>query len=172
MGPWLRSGSTRRSGPASCASRERAIPKTGHGWEVPAVLRTMEVATSDSYRSVTGEWGQGSPRGPDEWLSPPAVTQPPDNGEPNDTPATAVPLAPDTTVTGSAHRGTDVDYYAVTTAPGENSLKFTVGGTPTVGVSLSLYDPTGTRVPMTFGDGTVPGTVEYGRMSSRMPRTS
>ena len=138
-----------------------AIPKTGNGWEVPAVLRAMEVATWDSYRSVTGEWGQGSPRGPYEWLTPPLVTPPSDAGEPDDTPATAVPLAPDTMVTGSAHRGTDVDYYSVTTAPGRNSVKFTVGGTPTVGVSLSLYDPTGTRVPMTFGDGAVPGTVAY-----------
>ena len=138
-----------------------AIPKAGHGWEAPAVLRAMEVPTSDTYRSVIGEWGQGSPRGPHEWLAPPAVGLAPDSGEPNDTSATATPLAPDTTATGSAHHGSDVDYYALATAAGQNSLTFTVGGTPTLGVSLSLYDPSDTRVPMTFNAGKVPGTVVY-----------
>ncbi len=137
------------------------VPTTGYRWEVPAILRAQEVPTSDHYRSVIGEWGEGNPNGPFEWSTAPVTAPPADRGEPNDTPETALPLAPDVTATGYVSRDTDVDWYAVTAAAGEHRLTFTVGGMPTLGVSLNLYDAAAAPVPMAFDDGTMPGTVNY-----------
>ncbi len=134
------------------------IAADGSGWEAPGVLRALEVPISDQDRSVVGEWGQGGSWGPFEWQQPPPLGPPADTGEPNDTPDTATPLAPETTVTGLVHRGDDVDWYTLTTGPRQESLTFTVGGTPTLGVRVRLYDAAGTEVPTVFGDGEVPGT--------------
>ncbi len=137
------------------------ITSDGSGWEPPGVLRALEVPLSASDLPVVGEWGQGGSWGPLEWQQPPALVPPADTGEPNNTPDTATPLAPDATVTGFVHRNDDVDWYTLTTGDGQDSLTFTVGGTPTLGVRLRLYDTAGTEVPTVFGDGDAPGTGAY-----------
>ena len=146
------------------------ITSDGSGWEPPGVLRALEVPISDQGRSVIGEWGQGGSWGPFEWLQPPPLSPPVDTGEPNDTPDTATPLAPDSAVTGLVHRGDDVDWYTLTTGAGQDSLTFTVGGTPTLGVRLRLFDTAGAEVPTVFADGDVPGTGSY--RASVQPNTT
>ena len=129
--------------------------------EVPDAVRAIETATSPTYRSILGEWGTLDSTGPREWISPPDVGVPADVGEPNDTPETATPLAAATTAQGRVHRGEDVDWYSLTVPADQNSVTFTVGGTPTVGVSLALFDASGTQVPMSFGPGGTGGTIAY-----------
>ena len=34
-------------------------------------MRILEAPTSDTYRSMLGEWGYGSPLGPRDWSEPP-----------------------------------------------------------------------------------------------------
>jgi hypothetical protein len=55
----------------------------------------------------------------------------------------------------------DVDWYAVHVPDGDNSLRLEVDGRPIVGVALTLYDAKGLRVPMLFGPGERPGSIEY-----------
>ncbi len=139
----------------------KAVPKGGYAAEEPAVLRILETPTDDAYRSVLGEWGQTSRSGPFEWLEPPDVTAPPSVAEANDSPATAQALPAATKVTDRVQAEHDVDWYSFTVPRGQNSVTFTVGGQPSVGVSLSLADVDGTTVPMTFMEGDAPGTVSY-----------
>ncbi len=138
-----------------------ATKKDAVGWEPPGMLRALEVPASDLYRSVVGEWGQDSPFGPYEWQAPPPAPLTVDAGEPNDTPETATPLAAASVAVGRVHRGEDVDHYAVAIPAGQNSLTFTVHGSPTVGVRLTLLAADGSEVPMSLGLGEQPGAVEY-----------
>ena len=55
----------------------------------------------------------------------------------------------------------DVDWYAFSVPLDQNSVRFTVGGRPSVGVKLTLLDDDGASVPMTFEQGDEPGTVTY-----------
>jgi hypothetical protein len=137
------------------------ITQDGSGWEVPEVIKAIEVASSATDRSVLGEWGQGNSWGPYEWEQPPSLVPPPDSGEPNDTPDTATPLDLGTAVTGYVHHDQDVDYYAVRTGPGQNTLTIAVDGTPTLGVRVQLFDASGTEVPTVFGNGAAPGSGAY-----------
>jgi Mg-chelatase subunit ChlD len=137
------------------------VRKGGYSREVPAVLRVVEHATDDSYRSILAEWGQSSPNGPRELLDPPDLTPVVDADQPDDTPEQARPLAASTVARDRVHRGEDVDWYTITVPDGQNSVTFTVAGDPSVGVALTMVDAAGQPVAMTFGPGAVPGTVAY-----------
>jgi Mg-chelatase subunit ChlD len=128
--------------------------------EVPATLRIIEQPQTAGYRSVLGEFGTG-PDGSYEIQHPPALTVPDYAIDPNNTPDAATQLAAGTTASSTVHTGEDVDWYAVSAPAGQNTLAFSVAGSPVVGVSLVLQDSTGASVPMKFGPGTEPGTVRY-----------
>jgi hypothetical protein len=129
--------------------------------ELPGVLRIREQPTDDGYRSVVAEWGQASRAGPYE-LAHPSISRAGDAGaDDNDTPETADPFESGVPANGRVHIDRDVDWYTIGIPEGQNSLRLEVAGTPTVGVSLTLMDPGGIEVPMTFGRGTQPGTVGY-----------
>ncbi len=128
--------------------------------EVPDQLRVIEQATDDQYRSVVAEWGDANQNGIHEALDPPALTVPQTGPDGNDTQATATPLAAGTPVQDTAHAGQDVDWYSVQVPGTQNTLAFTVGGTPFVGVSLALFDANGGQVPMTYSPGDA-GTAQY-----------
>lgn len=129
--------------------------------ERPAALRVIEHPTDDRYRSILAEWGYASPAGPRDLLEPPDLTPVVEDDLDDDTPETARSLAPAATARGLVHRGEDVDWYAVAVPEGQRSIDLTVGGTPSVGVALTMIDATGAEVPMTFEDGPDPGTVRY-----------
>ncbi len=120
--------------------------KKGHyAIEEPATVRVLEAPTSDTYRSILGEWGYGSPLGPRDWSEPPDVAVAADLNDDDNTPETARTLTPGTTAAGRVHRDEDVDWYSIAVPLGQNSISIDVGGVPTVGVSLTLFDDTGRR---------------------------
>ena len=53
-------------GPVRPAHRARPLKKGNYAIEEPATVRVLEAPTSDTYRSILGEWGYGSPLGPRE----------------------------------------------------------------------------------------------------------
>ena len=128
---------------------------------LPATLRALERPTDASYRSVLGQWGQDRSEGPQEWITPPTpidVTSGPDG---NDTPATATPLASGTPVSGRVHIDEDVDWYSLSIPEGANSVRLHLSGTPTLAARVSLYDASGTSVPLVPGPRDASGGVEY-----------
>ena len=139
----------------------KAVPKKGYAAEVPASLRILETPSDATYRSVLGEWGQVSREGPHEWLQPPDVMAVQGVADANDTPATAQPLPADTRISGRVQAEHDIDWYTISVPSDQNSVRFTVGGKPSVGVSLTLVDGSGSPVPMAFEQGDAPGTVVY-----------
>ena len=136
------------------------VRKGMYSIELPFSVRFLEMPTSETYRSILGEWGADDPRGPREWLEPPAQTVFADEDDGDDTPETARTLVPGTTASGRAHREADVDWYRIGIPRGQNSLRIAVGGVPAVGVSLTLFDAAGGTVPMTFQVGEA-GEVVY-----------
>ncbi len=145
----------------------RFVRFTGHrpgtstaDWEEPATIRIIEHATDATYRSVVGEWGQIDRTGIYEQLLPPDLTTVIDapGGE---TPQTAEPLTAGQVVTGRVQHDQRVHWYRVTVPAGQNTLTFTLGGTPFVGAGITLMDSAGAAVAMTTADGPQPGTVRY-----------
>ncbi len=175
LGPWQRVGSyvLERAADGSVAPFELDEPSwaryvrlsadlpagDARQVEFPGQVEVLERVTDDEYRSILGEWGYTSDRGPYELLvSRAAVTQEldPDAG---DTPETATLLASDTVRTDRAEILEDVDWYRVGVPAGHNTLTFEVQGVPTVGVNLSLFDASGGARPM---DSTaIPGGERY-----------
>ncbi len=66
-----------------------------------------------------------------------------DLNDDDNTPETARTLTPGTTAAGRVHRDEDVDWYSIAVPQGQNSISIDVGGVPTVGVSLTLFDDAG-----------------------------
>jgi von Willebrand factor type A domain len=128
--------------------------------ELPGTLRAIEAPTSSTYHSVFAEYGS-TQAGDYEIQDPPAVDAPSYAPDGNDTPETASLLDVDQTASGTAHTGDDVDWYDVSVPDGQNTLTFTLHGSPSVGVSLTLQDPTGGSIPMRYEPGADPGSVQY-----------
>jgi Mg-chelatase subunit ChlD len=128
--------------------------------ELPGMLSAFEVPTDATNRSIMGEYGP-TQAGPYEVANPPALTAPDYAPDGNDTPDAATPLAQGQTVTSTVHTGQDVDWYDVVAPAGQNTLTFTLQGTPRVGTSLVLQDDSGASVPMTFAHGQDPGSATY-----------
>ena len=128
--------------------------------ELPGTLQAFEVPTDAKNRSILGEYGP-THAGPYEVVNPPALEAPDYAPDANDTADTATPLTEGQTASSTVHTGQDVDWYDVVAPAGQNTLTFTVQGTPRVGVSLSLVDDAGVSVPMTFGHAQDPGSATY-----------
>ncbi len=135
----------------------RFIRFTGQGpaekgyWEMPATLRVLERPVGDDYRSILGAWGRNDPVGVYEWLLPPdpsALELGFDLNDGNDTPETATPLMPDVEVDARVRRGEDIDWYALTIPPDENTLRLTLKAPASAGLSLSLQDSAGNPVEL------------------------
>jgi hypothetical protein len=99
--------------------------------------------------------------GPFEHALPPDLAPVVEADLDDDTAPMARPLAAGVLARDLVHRGEDIDWYALTVPEGQRSVVFAVGGDPSVGVALALFDATGAQVPMSFGNGTAPGTMEY-----------
>ena len=176
VGPWQAIGTwdLKRAGDGSVApfsfdtpTWARFVQLTGtplkkgyYSIEEPATIRILEAPTSDAYRSILGEWGFNAPVGPHDWITQSGDAVAADLNDGDNTPETARPLIPGTTAAGRVHRDQDVDWYSIAVPTGQNSISIDVGGVPTVGVSLTLFDLSGQEVPMTFGEGT-DGGLQY-----------
>jgi hypothetical protein len=128
---------------------------------LPATVRVVERAPDATYRSILGEWG-GSSRGPLEWREA-LVDAEPELPPPDapDVPEEALPLGAGEVARGTAHRGRDVDWYALGVPDRHQSLRLTLRGVPAVGTALTLVDESGAPVPTIVSPGAIPGSVEY-----------
>jgi hypothetical protein len=132
--------------------------------ELPAAIRLLEADASDTFRSVAGEWGYGSPAGPFEWAQGGEVDTVEEVAAGAASPeaqGTDRALLPGDRVSGRVSRGQDVDWYALTIPADQVTARFVVSGRPSVGVGLALYDESGAEVPMGLEPGARPGTVEH-----------
>ncbi|GIW04524.1 MAG: hypothetical protein KatS3mg059_1144 [Thermomicrobiales bacterium] len=137
------------------------LAEASHFMEYPAVIRIFERATDDTYRSVTGEWGQDTPFGPYELLQSPATAQTTGERGQNETQQDATPLRLENPVSDSAQIGRDVDWYLIEVPPDQNVLELTITGEPTVGVTVSLVDEAGNAVPLTATGASSPREATY-----------
>jgi len=118
--------------------------------EFPATVEVIERATGDDYRSILGEWGYTSNRGPYEWLVPTALNEVELGPDAGDTVETATLLSPGSIRADQAEILEDIDWYRLEVPRDHNTLGIDVEGLPTVGVRLSLFDAGGQRHEMRF----------------------
>jgi len=111
--------------------------------EFPATVEVIERATDDEYRSILGEWGYTSNRGPYEWLVPTAFSEVELGPDAGDTAKEATPLAIGSVRADQAEILEDIDWYRLEVPRDHNTLGIDVEGLPTVGVRLSLFDAGG-----------------------------
>ncbi|MBS2029499.1 MAG: ABC transporter substrate-binding protein [Deltaproteobacteria bacterium] len=117
----------------------------------PEVLTNLAFGPGDLYLQVRGaarkgpdgKWTRDSENAKDPYRL--TVTAAPDDGtkehEPNNTPETATPLAPNQTLRGTIHPKKDVDFYRLdlTSLPVKTTIKASVTGILKVDVALYLY---------------------------------
>ena len=111
--------------------------------EYPGRIEVHERGTDDEYRSILGEWGYVSDRGPYELLVPPRLRTTELDPDAGDSVELATPLEPGVLRTDRAEILEDVDWYRVVVPAGSNTLTIDVDGVPTVGVGLTLHDQDG-----------------------------
>ncbi len=141
LGPVRPAHWAHRSRRATTPSRSQ--PRSGSSRLPPATRIDRSWASGDT--AARSDRATGASR--------PTVAVAADLNDDDDTPETARTLTPGTTAAGRVHRDEDIDWYSIVVPAGQNSISIDVGGVPTVGVSLTLFDDTGTEVPMTFGEG-------------------
>jgi len=115
--------------------------------EWPAAIRVNERPTDDEYRSILGEWGYTSRRGPYELLVPATASAADLGPDAADTRELATPLALDALRVDSAEILEDTDWYRIEIPLDHNTLTIELGGVPNVGVGLTLFDPGGVEQP-------------------------
>lgn len=126
---------------------------------LPAEVRVIEHPTDDAYRSVVGEWGQSSPRGPFEALVPEALSAATaDEPDAPDEPALAAVVAEGEPVHGQVARSRDEDWYEVTVPPGQNELTLRLATERLTDVRMTILDADGR--PAEFGVSDDPATGE------------
>jgi len=125
------------------------IPAEADEIELPAKVSVREQATDETYRSIVGEWGDGSPAGPFEALgaAPSMVATADDAG---DTLAEARELEPGSRAVDRVEIGSDIDWFSVTIPPDHDTLELAVEGHPFVGVAVTLVDEAGNEQAMPF----------------------
>lgn len=116
--------------------------------EYPEQLVIHEAPISSDYRSVLGAFGSVNPAGYYEVLNPPAIADVSDDQDAPDDAANALGLDLGQTIKGRAQVDTDVDWYRVTAPRRDNTLVFTLTGTPTVDVVVRLYNTDNVEVPV------------------------
>ncbi len=117
---------------------------------MPAKLGIAERPTDDVYRSILGQWGQGSPRGIQEVLVAAAVGEAFEDIDVADAPADASPLAAAAVVQGVVARNVDVDWYLLHVPSGDDTLTVRVDSERAGDVRLRLVDANGTDVAHTI----------------------
>jgi hypothetical protein len=132
----------------------RAAAADGETVQFPTSLRIEERVTDGTYRSILGEWGQYSPVSFYETTLPEPPTAKPE-GAANDTRESAEPLEIGQTVSGRIELGTDEDWFKVVQPDGFDLMTITVGGEPTVGAEIALFDEKGAEVPLSASGGSV-----------------
>ena len=130
-------------------------------WEYPAEIRVLETPTSDTYRSIVGQWGYGVPSGIYEVLQPPAEPAASAGADNDNTPETGTDLAAGKTANGRVQIGNDVDWYTVQAPADQNTLTFTLTGTPIEDAAIHVFDDKGTEIPATLAAGKDPTVATY-----------
>jgi len=125
--------------------------------ELPGVIRVIERATDDTYRSILGEWGQSSPEGIYELLVPRARVEGASDVDVADSPEHAAPLAAGEEAAGRVARGRDVDWYALTVPEGQNTLRIELSTEHRDDVHLRLVDESGHEASLQPGMTAVAG---------------
>ena len=126
------------------------LPAEGRRIEYPAQIEVIERATDDEYRSILGEWGYTSNRGPYEWSVARVTEEIQLDIDAGDTLETATPLEFDRLRTDQTEILEDDDWYRVVVPDDHNTLTVDVDGVPTVGVRLALHDANGDPREMPF----------------------
>ncbi|WP_210269818.1 vWA domain-containing protein [Hyphomicrobium methylovorum] len=153
LGPWTKVGEWKLGeGKSSTKTFEQPVwarflrftssKKAGEGGETfqfPTKLRVLERASDANYRSILGEWGQYSAASfYEKTLPPPPVAKP--ESDDNDTREKAEPLPMDQLVSGRVEIGRDEDWFKIEQPDGMDRLTITLGGEPTIGADISLFD--------------------------------
>ena len=119
---------------------------------LPETMTIHEVATSDDYRSILGEWGVNSRSAYYESLQPVAVREGlAQRG--NETRAAADPLAPGRPESGFVKLLEQSHWYRPQLPAGHNTLVLSVQGDPTVRTELELMTAAGDLLALTKIEG-------------------
>lgn len=128
---------------------EGADGKLGRYYYAPDVVRVIERATNDEYRSALAEWGASSRAAVYEYLNPPTLAQNvADAG--NDSRANASPAPVGAQLTGTVQVASDEDWYQLTIPGGQNYLELTLGGDPAIAYRYELVSADG--LPLVFDE--------------------
>jgi Mg-chelatase subunit ChlD len=124
-------------------------PLEAEALELPATLRVIERATDADYRSILGEWGYRSARGPYEWLASgegiawdPAIDAGDSVGE-------ATAIAAGDLIADRVEINVDEDWYHIEIPADHNTFDVAIEGVPTIGTQLTLLADDGSDRPMT-----------------------
>jgi Mg-chelatase subunit ChlD len=117
--------------------------------ELPGKVRVLERPTDDTYRSILGQWGQGSARGIHEVLVPPPTGAPVEDVDAADVPEDATPLDAASAAAGRVARSVDIDWYELTVPAQDNTLAMRLATARPRDVRLRLWDADGTEVATT-----------------------
>ena len=134
--------------------------------ELPARIHALERPPDDGYRSITGEWGDGTGEGPLEWAGGSATCDRDTSG-----PTEPHGRGHDPARTGRGRAGTRparrrrglVRHHRAGWE--HHSIRLQLGGTPFVGATLEAAAPDGTLIPLTVE----PGAIGRGMEASRRP---
>lgn len=153
LGPWTRIGEWKLGeGKPSTKKFDKPIwarflrftstGKAGEGGETlqfPTKLRVLERASDANYRSILGEWGQYSAASfYEKTLPAPPLAKP--ESDDNDSREKAEPLPMEQLVSGRVEIGRDEDWFKIVQPEGMDRLTITLGGEPTIGADISLFD--------------------------------
>jgi hypothetical protein len=116
-------------------------------WVYPQVVRVFERQTSDTYRSILGEWGQYNRDAIYEATQAPAPPRLTTAKTPRSTRDQPMTLTLATPASGEVHMGRDEDWYALNLPAGLGTLGITLKGDPFITAAVELFAPDGTIVP-------------------------
>jgi hypothetical protein len=119
------------------------LPADARDVEFPGKVEVLERATDDEYRSILGEWGYTSDRGPFELLVPALASQVESSEDAGDDLATATVLASGEVRADRVQILEDVDWYRLEVLAGHNTLTLDLAGIPSLGVRALLFDEAG-----------------------------
>ena len=125
-------------------------PGVTRSLESPGRIDVFERPPDETYRSILGEWGYTSDRGPFEWSLASATAQAVAGPDAGDTMGAALPLDSGEVHTDTAEVLEDVDWYRFDLPPEANTLTLDLRGVPSVGVQLELLDAAGEEVATKF----------------------
>lgn len=126
---------------------------------LPKSVAVIE-ADGGGYRSILGEWGAFSNRGPFEAEQVAAAARPEAPGGGKDR-ESAKELAPGVEISGSVARGRNDDWFRIE-APGDaRAIELQLGGFPSIDAGFEIVDAAGTSLTLAPGG-------EYGRYTAEL----